>query len=274
MSTLYFSGIEKAATAQVLGDLGAAGMMSRLQYSDALMQACEQIVDLVMDCGSFTKPLTQDDIVAYASLIIKLGNRCTWYANADVIGCQEQSLVNYHVLLSLLPVELQCKVLYIYQYGSDLHYLYDALEQHQRIGIGGLVPLIQADRVKALYAIIELAQIVARYNVVPHFFGLSTFSIIHELHNYLPDFSVDSTTWLAGARYGLLINSRGQQCSASEMGYDFDTRAILSQNVRTMRRWVEGEPIKLKKHAAMLQLSLDLHMAKEATHGEHSEDIA
>jgi hypothetical protein len=274
MSTLYFSGIEKAATAQVLGELGAAGMMNRLQYSDTLMQACEQIVDLVMDCGSFTKPLTPDDIVAYAHLIIKLGNRFCWYANADVIGNQEQSLVNYHFLLSLLPAELHSGVLYIYQYGSDLKYLYDALEQHQRIGIGGLVPLIQADRIKALYCIVELAQIIAQYNVVPHFFGLSTFSIIHELHNHLPDFTVDSTTWLTGARYGLLINSRGQQTSASEMGYDFDTRAILSQNVRTMRRWVEGEPIKPKKHTAMLQLSLDLFATTSGAGSSDEQEIA
>jgi hypothetical protein len=231
-------------------------MINRLQYSDDLMQACQDIVDLVMDCGSFTKPLTSDEIVEYALLIIKLGHRITWYANADVIGNQEQSLKNYKFLLSLLPVDLKPKVLYIYQYGADLSYLYEALEQHQRIGIGGLVPLIQSNRLKALHAIVDLARIIAEYNVVPHFLGLSAISIIKELHNHLPNFTVDSTTWLAGAKYGLLINKRGQQHSAKELGYDFDTHSILLQNVRTMRRWME--PPQSKNLHPTLQLSLDL----------------
>jgi hypothetical protein len=266
MSTLYFSGIEKAATAQVLAEVGAAGMMNRLQYSESLMAACDDchLQNLVMDCGSFTRPLTPEEIVDYSLLIQRLGDRFIWYANPDVIGNQEQSYINYRYLLSLLPEGLHDRVLYIYQYGADLSYLYQALEQHQRIGIGGLVPLIQSDRIKALHVIVQLADIIARYGVTPHFFGLSTLSIIDALHNHLSDYSVDSTTWLAGSRYGLLINSRGQQHAARELGYDFDRDSILKQNIRTMRKWVEG-PVKTKQQqiSATLQLSLDLFTSVE-----------
>ena len=89
----------------------------------------------------------------------------------------------------------------------------------------------------------------------------------------LPDFSVDSTTWLAGSRFGRLINNRGKQQSASELGYDFDQEAILKQNVRTMRKWVEG-PTQAKKAVAMLQMSLDLSNAQEGIIHEIVRDSA
>jgi len=275
MSTFYFSGIEKAATAKVLGEMQATGMMSRLQYSDDLMQVCNDLnLVLVMDSGAFTRPLTRAEIRAYALLIIKLGARCLWYANADVRGDQVQSHANYQHLLSLLPEELHSRVLYIYQYGADLRYLYEACAQYQRIGIGGLVPLLQSqDSAKAFQVIVQLAHIIANYPAVPHFFGLSTVSIIHALHDILPDFSVDSTTWLAGSRFGRLINNRGKQQSASELGYDFDQEAILKQNVRTMRKWVEG-PTQAKKAVAMLQMSLDLSNAQEGIIHEIVRDSA
>jgi hypothetical protein len=98
---LYFSGIEKKATAHVLVQEKASGMISQLLYNPALLTACADI-DLVMDSGAYTKELGRQDIESYAALIIKLGLRCTWYAMPDVIGSQEKSNENYRFLLSLL----------------------------------------------------------------------------------------------------------------------------------------------------------------------------
>ena len=56
-STLYFSGIEKAATANVLVQQHAAGMMSQLQYSPELLFACHDI-RIVMDSGAYSQQLT------------------------------------------------------------------------------------------------------------------------------------------------------------------------------------------------------------------------
>jgi len=257
MSTFYFSGIEKRATAEALGKADAAGMLNRLQYSDNLMAVCTAFnLRLVMDCGSYSAPMSRSDIEAYAALIIKLGTLVVWYAMPDEIGNQEKSNENYAYLLSLLPEHLHERVLWIYQYGADLEYLLEGLQTHQRIGIGGLVPLIQADRIKAYHVILGLAEIIRQYDAVPHFFGLSTVSIISALHQYLPDFSVDSTTWLAGARYGLLISRNGQQHSASQLGFDFDRESILQQNIRTMRRWVELVESVPEKKETCIQMSL------------------
>ncbi len=239
MSMFYFSGIEKKATAQTLVQERAAGMMSQLLYSSTLLHACEDI-PLVLDSGAYSKVLTKEDIQKYAQLIEHLGERCNWYANADCIGDQERSNENYSYLLSLLPSHLHKRVLWIYQYGSDLRYLYEALQQHRQIGVGGLVPILKAnDKIQAKHKVLFLANIIASAGCVPHYFGLSSPDIIKSLHAFHADFSVDSTTWLVGAMYGLLVATSGKQRPANEGGYDFSTPAILGQNIRTMRKWVE-----------------------------------
>lgn len=236
MSTFYFGGIEKRVTAQILGQEKAAGMMSWLQYSPTLMSACiESKLSLVIDSGAYSIFLTESDIERYAALIILLGESVIWYAAPDCIGDQKKSNENYVHLLSLLPESLHSRILWIYQYGSDLKYLYKGLEQHRRIGVGGLVPLFQRnDRSVARQAVISLARVIGYFDCVPHYFGLSIPDVLADLHQYHEDFSVDSSTWLIGAKYGRLINNRGQQRPACEGGYDFSKEAILSQNIRTM----------------------------------------
>lgn len=253
MSTFFFSGIEKRATAAVLVQEQASGMMSQLLYSPALLAHCEGI-PLVMDSGAYTKELSKQDIEQYAALIVSLGERCLWYANADVIGNQAKSNDNYAFLLSLLPDYLHPRILWIYQQSSDIKYLYAGLEQYQRVGIGGLVPLLKLDRPKAKQRILSMAATVKQYGRFAHYFGLSVPDIISELHQF-GEFSVDSTTWLMGGRYGLLINNQGQQRPAAQGGYNFSTSAILEQNVRTMRAWVEGTPKKTVR-SPYVQLSL------------------
>lgn len=245
-SDFYFSGIEKAATAQVLVRERASGMMSQLLYRPSLLKACGDI-PLVMDSGAFTKVLSKRDIDAYAAIIGRLGRRCEWYANADVIGDQEASNANYAYLLSLLPEHLHQRVLWIYQVSAPLSHLYQAVLQHKRIGIGGLVPLFQEpDKTPAYRKLREIASIIARSDVVPQYFGLAIPQAIQELHTYHRAFTVDSTTWLVGGKYGLLVDRRGKQRSAKEQGYDFVSSELQAQNVRTMRKWMEPPTYSVK----------------------------
>lgn len=246
MSTFFFSGIEKSATAAVLIKESAAGMMSQLLYRENLLTDCGSI-PLVMDSGAFTKELTMRDIEKYASIIQKLGDRCIWYANADCIGNQEKSNENYKFLCSLLSPDMQERVLWVYQVSAPISYLYQGLQEHKRIGIGGLVPIFRSPNKSAAYYLLrQLATIIAEYDADPHYFGLSAYEACLKLRDYHRRFSVDSTTWLDGVKYGLLIDKKGKQVSASEMGYDFTNEALLSQNVRTMRKWVEQTTVKKK----------------------------
>lgn len=246
MKTFFFSGIEKTATAAVLIKESAAGMMSQLLYRENLLNDCGSI-PLVMDSGAFTKELAVSDIEKYAGLIQKLGDRCIWYANADCIGNQEKSNENYKFLCSLLSPDMQERILWVYQASAPISYLYQGLQEHKRIGIGGLVPIFASPNKSAAYQLLrQLSQIIAAYNATPHWFGIAGCEAIGELHNYHSAFSVDSTTWMVGAKYGLMINSKGQQTSASSMGYDLTREEILAQNVRTMRKWVEQTIVKKK----------------------------
>lgn len=253
MNTFYFSGIEKSATAEALVREQASGMMSRLQYSPRLLEACGGI-RLVMDCGAFSKPLTRADIEQYAHLIVTLRERCEWYAAPDCIGDQQKSNENYTFLLSLLPPELHYRVLWIYQQSAPTKSLLQGLEQHSRIGIGGLVPLLE-DRDRAYHIISRLAHIVSTYPVVPHYFGITSYEIIKMLTTVHADFSVDSTTWLIGAKYGRVVNHVGQQRAARDGGYDYPPDALLRQNIRTMRKWIEHA--EKRSSASHVQLSFD-----------------
>jgi hypothetical protein len=252
MSIFFFSGIQKRATAQALATEKAAGMISHAEYSPNLMKACQGIDILAMDSGAYTKVLTTHDIRMYASTIVEHGSRCIWYANADKIGDQEQSNRNYDYLLSLLPAALHDRVLWIYQYGAPLHYLHAGLERHKRVGIGGLVPLFAANKERAHYLLCNLAAIIAPYQREIHYFGVSSVESIKALHRYHTVYSVDSTTWLVGCKYGALINAQGQHRG----GYDFTPDEMVRQNIRTMRKWIEtpGAPVEISPY---VQLSFD-----------------
>src|SRR5947199_10062632 len=116
-----------------------------------------------------------------------------------------------------------------------------------------MVPIKQTNKDVALQVVQRLAAIIRQYNCVAHYFGLSTFSILEALHSY-GEYTVDSTTWLVGAKYGLLVNNQGRQRLSREGGYDFSTKAILEQNVRTMRHVVE-RPSEKTKRSPFVQMS-------------------
>ena len=62
LATLFFSGIEKTETARVLSSVpGSAGMLSFLQYSENLFEACEACgLCMVMDSVLWT-PLSRQE---------------------------------------------------------------------------------------------------------------------------------------------------------------------------------------------------------------------
>lgn len=259
-STLYFSGIEKAATANVLVQQHAAGMISQLQYSPELLLACHDI-KLVMDSGAYSRVLTHKDIERYARIIITLGDRCEWYTSPDCIGDQAQSEKNYCYLLSLLPHELHHKILWVYQYSAgDMSLLDQTLDHFPRIGIGGLKPLFEkCPSDVACQKVAVLAQRIARTSrCIPHYFAVTRLCMIERLAAIHEEYTVDSTTWLVGSKYGMRINARGQQVPARGSGNDCSSEELLAQNVRTMRKWVECAPVQKSpsSHLLIQQLAI------------------
>lgn len=237
---------------------GARGMMSFLQYSPTLFDTCceEYGLRLVMDSGAFSKPLSAKDIERYAGVIATLGDRCEWYASADVIADQPRSNQNYKFLLSLLPPQHRSRVLWVYQVTAPLQYLDEGLEQFDHVGIGGLVSLSGHNYEARLLAVAQ--HIAARKaQVEAHYFGVARLRMIRLLWDIHHDglFSCDSSTWLCGAKYHRLIRADGRQVPVKNTGFDFTTSEVLAQNVRTMCKWIEPQGVgESKSHA--LQLSL------------------
>ncbi len=75
-------------------------------------------------------------------------------------------------------------------------------------------------------------------------FWLAIPAIIKSLHTYHRDFSIDSTFWLNGCKFGEAIDARGRRWPVNGGGFDWSKEAILQQNVRTMSKWVTptGKP--------------------------------
>jgi hypothetical protein len=280
MSTLYFSGVDRPEFAHILGRKKAAGMINRFDLKAKLIQECRRYSDgnWFCDSGAFTKPvLTTRDIQEYAELINVYSDIFRCFANCDEIGNQIQSNKNYDYLLSLLPDEHHKKVLWIFQYGSSLQYLEEALTQHQRIGIGGLVPLIRDDYERGTALILEIANFIASRNAhaVPHYFGIGGKDLIESLKRIHKNFSVDNSTWIQAAKNGECINAKGKRISTRELsaifGVDFTVDECLAQNVSTMRQWVEGPITKRNNKKASLQMSL---FVDEGSQNELTKNIA
>lgn len=252
MSNIFFGGIEKKATAEILIKEKVSGMMSWLEYSPALLESCDTL-PLVFDCGAYSLLLSARDIEQYAQFIVSIGNRGIWYASPDCIGNQQKSNENRVYLLSLLPSFLHNRILYIYQYGSDLKYLYKGLEEHKRIGIGGLVPLFKKnDRSVAYQKLLTVVKIICQFDCdcEPHYFGMGGLDVIRMFQRYHSSFTVDCTTWLLSAVNGKQINWKGQQCKVKKSKED-----ILVENIRTMQNWMD-KPEEKAENKEYMQLCL------------------
>lgn len=264
MSTFYPSGIDRPEFARIAARKAGAGMINRFQLTDSILQMCRQYPDArwFVDSGAFTKVLTQVDIASYAQLIIDLADLIEVFAAPDVIGNQAQSNQNYTYLLSLLPEHLHSKVLWIYQYGADTRYLQEALAIHVRIGIGGLVPLLDADYERGSACILALTSVIAKAGVQPHYFGIGSLELIQKLQAAHPRFTIDNSTWIQAAKNGTCINYQGKRIPKSDLmrifGVNFDIDECLAQNVQTMNDWLTPmqQPKRRKKDKG--QMSLDL----------------
>lgn len=239
---MFFSGLEKVKTVQLLSRIpDAAGMMSYWEYTPNLFAACADIRRMVMDSGAFSRPLGTKDIERYAKVICTLGERCEWYANADELENQRQSSENYKILLSLLPECLHSRVLWVYQRSAPLRDLEEGLERFPRLGIGGLVGLLERGR--GGDQIQSIAERVAAWDREAHYFGVGQFEHLQTLVRiHQGKFTTDSTSWLVGVKYRRLIRKSGHQIDAEKTEFELTPEEMSLSNARVMRNWVIPKP--------------------------------
>jgi len=152
----------------------------------------EDEVELFIDSGAFSAWSQGHEI--------KIDDYCNWislnkehilvYSNLDVIGNQVLTRNNQTFMesrgLSPLPV---------FHIGSGFRELRRLCEKYEYIAIGGMVPYMK--KVSSVWkTLIKIHEIGVDNNL--HGFGCTNQRALFSF----PWYSVDSTTWLSGARYG------------------------------------------------------------------------
>ena len=150
--------------------------------------------DVFLDSGGFSAA-TQGvtiDMDAYIAYIKKYKHLFTTYANLDVIGDAKKTLRNHQIMESagLTPIP-------VFHVGEDFSYLASYIESHPYIALGGMVPYMRDSKGKLMPWLIKCFKM-ARGKSVFHGFGCTSWKVMKAL----PWYSVDSSSWGAGFRYG------------------------------------------------------------------------
>jgi hypothetical protein len=190
---------------------------------DALLSThfLEPYPEIFADSGAFSAQTqrVQIPLDAYMLWIRRWEHRFTTYANLDVIGHWQATAAHQATMeaadLAPLPV---------FHVGEPWPVLEGLLERYRYIALGGLVPHLRyTDRVMPwLIKAFRLAKDRAVY----HGFGVTNWEILKAL----PWYSVDSSSWGAGFRYGqvpLFDRQRGRFVTVSLRNYRDCYRAAV-----------------------------------------------
>lgn len=153
--------------------------------------------DLFADSGAYSAhsmgvPIQLDDYVAW---IARWDGLFTIIANLDVIGDHHASMHNLRELerqgINALPV--------FHTTTDDLGLLEDLCEEYRYIAVGGMVSFRRsADLFPWLVKVHKIAR---KHNTLLHGFGQTAQKSLLDL----PWYTVDSSSWGAGHRYGIIL---------------------------------------------------------------------
>ena len=149
--------------------------------------------DIFADSGGFsakTQGVTLS-VQEYAAWVKRWQHLFTTYANLDVIGSADKTWENQQSLelMGLKPLP-------VFHTGEKWERLEHYIERYPYIALGGMVPYMRFPK-KVMPWIIQCFKL-AKDKSVFHGFGATSWIIIRDL----PWYSVDSSSWGAGFRFG------------------------------------------------------------------------
>lgn len=149
--------------------------------------------EVFADSGAFSAASqgVQIDIADYAAWVKRWAHLLTTYANLDVIGDADATDRNQKTLedLGLAPLP-------VFHTGSDMGHLEKLVERYQYIALGGMVPFMRFPK-RIMPWLIKCFKL-AQGRAVFHGFGATSWTVVKAL----PWYSVDSSSWGSGFRYG------------------------------------------------------------------------
>lgn len=164
---------------------------------DKLVGAFSEPPEVFADSGGFSAKSLGVDITVdeYAKWLHRWGHLFTAYASLDVIGDVRKSVENLIALESL-----GLRPLPVFHGGEDLAYLDGYLKDYPYVALGGVVSS-GATATMALKWGIKVFQMAKATGTLYHGFGQTTQVLLRNL----PWYTVDSSSWGGGHRYGMLV---------------------------------------------------------------------
>jgi len=175
-------------------DVNVGAMIRKLQDLSGIEK-----MDVFADSGAFTAQSqgVHIELSEYVEWIHKWEEYLTVYLNLDVIGNQEGTNANQETLENKFGVH-PVPVFTFQWHGSDYDTLAWQLDKYEYISLGGMVPFM--GRPKAVMPHLIKCFKMAGDRTVFHGLGCTNWTIM----NALPFYSVDSSSWVGGVRYGNL----------------------------------------------------------------------
>lgn len=220
---IYFSAPKKHELT-ILQEEGVTHAL--FSYIDPDFNVIEKALDMgfkvMIDSGAYTA-FTQNikiDINEYAAVLKEYGDFAEAYINLDDCKCpiQTQKNQNYLEDKGLVPVP-------VYHFGEDPKILHNMAQQYDYIGIGSSV--LSAIRPKKKFYQFS-NQITKKYK--NKFHGFAVGMLKPELMGY---YSVDSTTWLSGAKFGKQIG-KFKIVQGQNAGLFWTREELLRHNIRAL----------------------------------------
>jgi len=210
------------------------------------------------------------DIYEYADWLKKWKHYFEIYSNLDVIRNPELTEINQKILekegLNPIPV---------FHTGSDLKILDAMAEKYPYIALGGMVG---QPRDACLRWAATCMKRTEKMNTKFHGFGMTSRSVIEKLHWY----SVDSSSWVAPAKFGQMILFDGREWRKGSIGkpaeirrlaplirgYGFDpeqfvdsakykaTKGHINATILSALSWRKYEKFLQQKHSKQIKLYL------------------
>ena len=185
-------------------------LLSYWYYKDANLDELfkkyftEPYPDVFADSGGFSA-MTQGvsiKVEEYAAWVKRYKHLFNTYANLDDIASAENTLNNQHALedMGLEPIP-------VFHVNEDWEVLEQYIEKYPYIALGGMVPYMRYTK-RIMPWIIKAFKLAGDKSVF-HGFGATSWEVIKSL----PWYSVDSSSWGAGFRYGqvpLFDSSKGR----------------------------------------------------------------
>ncbi len=231
----YFAGSKPSRS--ILEEVGANKILvSYLDFKGDEVETLKPTEQVFLDSGAFGawSKGRVIDIQVYIEYLKKHKDRFAVYANLDVIGDPEKTLENQKIMeaagLHPLPTV---------HYGADDKYLHFYGANYPYIALGGLVPLTK-ERAKLRNWLNHCFKILTPYirdkGLKIHGFGMGSSDVLSQY----PFYSADSTSWLAGAKYGTCYKWDSQAYKLRDIGFFKDKKTYMrGANLKLLEHYRE-----------------------------------